>query len=95
MLFAAMVAAQVLQFNPWYPYVMPPPVRYDHATAKPWHIVSMPEPALDDRCHQKVLACTYRLNGCTTYIRPQLRHYELLLRHERAHCNGWPANHPL
>jgi hypothetical protein len=27
-------------------------------------------------------------------IRKTLLNYEIILRHEVAHCNGWPQNHP-
>ena len=39
-----------------------------------------------DRCHIKLLdEESIRAVGWTV---------ELMLRHERAHCNGWPGDHP-
>lgn len=39
-----------------------------------------------DKCHIKLLdEAAIRAAGWTV---------ELMLRHERAHCNGWPGDHP-
>lgn len=39
-----------------------------------------------DRCHIKLLSeASIQAAGWTV---------ELMLRHERAHCNGWPGDHP-
>jgi len=66
--------------------IEPPPAVYDHY-ARNWHVIVGNPTA---RCDKLSCACTMRTSkGCITWITPQYMHSAALLRHERAHCNGW------
>jgi hypothetical protein len=81
-------------------YRVPPPASYDHAplTTAPYVVRD-----IDKHCAafasdgRKAVACSGIVGAiCFIFIEPGLagRDYELVYRHEIAHCNGWPADHP-
>jgi hypothetical protein len=42
-----------------------------------------------------IAGCAYPGRGaCTVYINSSARDPACALRHEIAHCNGWPSHHP-
>lgn len=93
----AIIIALLLQLG-WgwgYPAVQPPPARFDHPQKQAWSVNPVPQPKLYQVCKGPCLACTYvGAKVCITFIDERFKNYDLLRRHERAHCNGWPANHP-
>ena len=75
---------------------IPPPARYDHKASVPLNISRDISP-----CPKpfgiNVVACTGLHQGVGyIMIAPHLsgENYRLALRHEIAHINGWPADHP-
>jgi hypothetical protein len=83
-----------------------PPARYDRPYAGRLIVVALPLAQLRQSCGDPYCwAWTYGDMGgtCTIYL-PQVdgkritrKFYNLLYRHERAHChavNPWPAHHP-
>lgn len=88
--------------------IAPPPAVYDHAYRGMLVEKHGTSAEVEDFCHrQQGIASPYRALGCaivrgdrcyvvisrvggriTAYVQRQIR------RHEIAHCNGWPANHP-
>jgi len=82
----------------------PPPAEYD----RPWtgpgvlHVVPSRPDIVRALCAGApgaplALACAIRSGAdCWILIARDLdpRRHGALLRHERAHCNGWPASHP-
>ncbi len=84
------------------PYRWDPPARFDHPYT-PMRIVVQPLWWILMKCFGTCYAYTPFVRPgalCTMYI-PAVdnRHINAegqaaLIRHERGHCNGWPANHP-
>ncbi len=88
--------------------VQPPPARYDYPykgklyayVGGRWLITTHCGP-LAYACApiggEKPGQCTITLPRVGTWFtqgRIDEAGYRALIRHERAHCNGWPANHP-
>lgn len=84
-----------------------PPVEFDHAYDGPVEVVDVPtEKRLRQLCgfehtHEgsNVIGCAARLsNLCRIYLGPIPQRsgttYNINLRHELGHCNGWPGDHP-
>ena len=71
----------------------PIPPRYDHQpTIKNRVLYEMSPLQVIAHCGW-AYACTHMgVNSCTFYMPTGRRQY--YWRHERAHCNGWPPNHP-
>ena len=79
-----------------------PPARYDHPFRGKWRIHTVSEAYIFWH-HPGALAFTLLpypgSKVCDTYVPPvggryTARDIKTLIRHERGHCNGWPANHP-
>ena len=80
-------------------WLLPPP-QYDHPFDGELIIVTAPDLAtLRMACRWDVRGCA-QLYGrsCTVIMPPEIwgdrQDREAVLRHEIAHCNGWPAHHP-
>lgn len=86
------------------PPILPPPARYLQHEA-PAVVINYPPDVVEQVCRRwgsREAACAF-INGvgrCVIVI-PTERDwlgapwtYPLVLQHEHAHCNGWPANHP-
>jgi hypothetical protein len=76
-------------------YIQPPPARYD----KPAFNVSVQyasKSQIKRYCGNPfALGCAYaHSKGCTIIVPLDTGTGSMLYRHERAHCNGWPKNHP-
>jgi hypothetical protein len=80
--------------------VLEPPARYDHRYAGPVIERVLPLGVAREVCaHMGAAAdaCSWVTHHTCYIVIPRdgpvsdLRAY---VRHERAHCNGWPANHP-
>jgi hypothetical protein len=75
----------------------PPPARYDYKPKMPVKVIRVDAvPVLCKNAMQKI-ACTWPAKrSCVIVIAKQLPRgwYSGVLRHERAHCNGWPGSHP-
>jgi hypothetical protein len=76
-----------------------PPAQFDHEPTGPYRVryqISDMFPLYCGTNQPKVGGCTV-LEGGTCYItiRTELGAADarLVLRHEKAHCNGWPRNH--
>lgn len=82
-----------------------PPVIYDHVPATPYTVQRMIASEVEGACQTLgavpgSLACAWRTKiGCTV-IMPVVgpggvtqRSFDIFLRHEFGHCNGWPSNH--
>lgn len=77
-------------------YVARPPAQFDHAFRGPVVVRYATLPQLVTLCGGAALGCTAIGNGsgrCVITIAKVGQDAELI-RHERAHCNGWPAWHP-
>jgi hypothetical protein len=88
--------------------IVPPPAIYDHAYTGALSVRQGSLAQVEHYCHtMHGIVSTYRALGCskveahscflmipsvggpvTASIQSQIR------RHELAHCNGWPADHP-
>jgi hypothetical protein len=81
--------------------VLMPPARFDHVYPGHITVVWMDYAEIIRRCRSTTMqtrACMiYRGNGqCVILINAAYRGtwlQPLILRHERAHCNGWSARH--
>jgi hypothetical protein len=87
-----------------------PPERYDHEFAGEVIHTEMPNEAkLRKICEgfgsvftqSKALGCAFAYRGkCFIFTVPYIdmlysnTGVEMIMRHERAHCNGWAPNHP-
>lgn len=73
-----------------------PPARYDYPPNPP-PIVRV-VPTTKGVCSGNLYGCAFRIKrDCVLYVSATLSApaRAAVLRHERAHCNGWPAHHPL
>lgn len=82
-----------------------PPVTYDHAPTIPYGVVEETQERVTRLCEilggPNAIACTWQTEAGFTVIIPKVgrggvaqRTHDLILRHERGHVNGWPADHP-
>lgn len=88
------------------PYAWNPPARYDHVvTTQRWNVYYESILKLTfGRCWGTCHAISYSDGRTCTTIIPKVggvgmwkvnrEGQKALIRHERGHCNGWPANHP-
>lgn len=79
------------------PIVEEPPARFDHAFRGTVAVMYGSEADMIARCRRMVFACALIGPGrCMIVIWNDLPDAtkQTLIRHERAHCNGWPAHHP-
>lgn len=81
-----------------------PPLQFDHTYTGKMIIRHGSPKKVDDMCRVRgqtgpgPWACTYMENlpgECTIWMPNKHAFYDLIFRHERAHCNGWPPSHPL
>lgn len=76
-----------------------PPARYDHLPREEFKLVRIGGRLFDAGCRnyetnkREVLGCDF---GRVVFIRTDLTPvvYQLVLRHEFGHLNGWAGNHP-
>lgn len=83
---------------------VPPPERYDYEYKGELTILRLSKEEANRRCDAlrtsrtgSVAGCTLRYSDmkCTIILnRESVINEASLLRHEVAHCNGWPAHHP-
>lgn len=79
--------------------VLPPP-EYDHPYAGRLIVQTVSIWSMPVACGLRdVVACSFRMNGVCRVIYPRLSDVGQakmldLIRHETAHCNGWPKDHP-
>lgn len=88
--------------------VQTPPARYNHTFQGKLQVMEVTRPWLVYYCGAMAQACApvggERKGLCTVTLpkigtrfiegKVDLEGWKALYRHERAHCNGWPANHP-
>ena len=85
---------------------LPPPAIYDHVYNGPIIVQTLSADEVAKVCkNTNAMACilffpNFPGDKCFMVL-PKIgkggvtaKTYELLLRHETAHCNGWPNNHP-
>jgi len=80
------------------PWPQLPPARFDHAYRGHLEARYGSEQQLQQWCGMNVRACARPRGkgGCIIFL-PSSGHPQIvaaLRRHEIAHCNGWPADHP-
>lgn len=83
--------AVIIVVTAW--WLMPPPVQYDRPIKMRMRYESTAQ--LMARCGG--WACAYPwMRPCTVFLPNDQDRSTVanLLRHERAHCAGWPNNHP-
>jgi hypothetical protein len=74
-----------------------PPLAFDHAPTQSYRVETAPARIVKAVCHSHqvgklVIACSFEARGrWVIYLRDDLtpRQYEVVLRHEKAHVNGW------
>lgn len=76
-------------------YIQPPPARYDKPVVN-LSVQYASKSQIKRFCGNPfALGCAYaHSKGCTIIVPPGTGKGSMLYRHERAHCNGWPENHP-
>ena len=80
-------------------YVLEPPPPYNHAYAGPVIERVLPLGAARSACAQKGVhadACSWLAHGTCYLVIPRngpVKDLRAYVRHERAHCNGWPETH--
>jgi hypothetical protein len=81
-------------------YVLEPPVRYSHAYGGPVIERVLPLREARQACAHKGVsadACSWVAQHACYLVIPRggpVKDLNAYRRHERAHCNGWPENHP-
>lgn len=81
-------------------YVLEPPLRYDHRYPGP--VIERVLPLVEARkaCARMGVhadACSWPARGTCYLVIPRggpVKDLGPYVRHERAHCNGWPEDHP-
>lgn len=82
------------------PFVEPPPARYDHEPTKYYHVTHVPQNRINKLCGAELAAARIKypqasVVGCSAHgfiwIVNGLseKHEAEVLRHEKAHVNGW------
>lgn len=74
-----------------------PPTRFDHPPKIPVKIVRAEHIPKICRNPAQKIGCSFAGGPrCVIYIARKLPKdwYSGVLRHEKAHCNGWPGHHP-
>jgi len=73
-----------------------PPTRYNHSFAGKVTVYAYAAPLTWWTCGGLVYGCAFLTSPTNCVIHVWRPKYNLsLYQHERAHCNGWPYNHPL
>jgi hypothetical protein len=97
--------APIPAMMPILPRVALPPVEFDHPYAGKLTVLKEDHYAfIRHVCRDtpNAIACSYRtydsVSGetlsCLIMLGPEAHNDERALRHEMAHCNGWPGDHP-
>jgi hypothetical protein len=77
---------------------VPIPDRYDHPFPGEVNMIRASTEEADWTCQadRRVNGCTLAVteSQCTVVVSAGSPHPEYTLRHETAHCNGWPGDHP-
>jgi hypothetical protein len=78
-----------------------PPPRYDYEPRTPYHVTYLPQAKLQKVCASEVSSRRDTVLGCSLSelgliyvaqgLAPDVR--SLIVRHEKAHINGWPHRH--
>jgi hypothetical protein len=77
-------------------YILPPPARYDHAYHGRLTVINADGATLNVICRRPAIACSVVSRHNCLIVMPRITNYRRqIYRHELAHCNGWPANHPM
>lgn len=75
-----------------------PPPRFDHPYPGYEYVIWGTRETTLARCQGvSEIACVTDIEARDCIIHFNIDYMEytaIILRHERAHCNGWPANHP-
>lgn len=69
-----------------------PPEEYDYEPVIPYHIVSLPSKQVNELCKDEVWGCVILgKNYKVIIVRDSLEgeFLNIVLRHEKAHINGW------
>src|SRR5262249_21779096 len=80
--------------------ILPPPARYDHRPAMPVVDRVLPLAQARAACAKmgaRADACSWMKGGKCFVVIPRdgpVRDLNAYRRHEFAHCNGWPEDHP-
>lgn len=79
-------------------WALDPPARFDHAFRGPVQVFWLSPAAMQRVCHTWT-ACTFSTHPkvCRIYVNAGSRGQwvgDAYIRHEVAHCNGWPRDHP-
>lgn len=83
--------------------VQEPPARYDHPvqnmavmTVSRGEVNTLCRIAAKYRGNREILACSIHFaGGCMVVFPRGVSRDGVLFRHERAHCAGWGADHPV
>ena len=81
-------------------YVLEPPQLYNHAYSGPVVERVLPLGAARQACAQRGVhadACSWMSHQTCYLVIPRngpVKDLRAYVRHERAHCNGWPESHP-
>lgn len=81
-------------------YVLEPPARFNHAYSGPVIERVLPLKQAREACAQKGVsadACSWEIGHRCFMVIPRggpVKDLKAYVRHERAHCNGWPEDHP-
>lgn len=78
------------------PPLFEPPAIYDHEPTKPYLVVVLSEDGVLRRCHGIRVACAiprWRLIVIDETLEGERR--DTVLRHEKAHLNGWVHDGPI
>ena len=78
-----------------------PPPRYDYEPSVPYHVSYLPQERIQRICAKETAARAGVTLGCslpelgliyvTEGMQPGVQ--SVILRHEKAHINGWPSSH--
>jgi hypothetical protein len=98
---AVVAAAVVISANIRYRVELEPPAQYNHPYDGPVDERVMPVAEVRTLCtslgaSSRGVACSWVSHGICHIVLPgdEQAPVSTYRRHEIAHCNGWPANHP-
>jgi hypothetical protein len=97
----AKVEERLIEWEETMPAVMVLPTQYDHPPSIPVIDKVMSRDEVTALCSAKAhraLPAGEWFNGCSAIVAGKCYIWRVddaaVFRHERAHCNGWPYNHP-
>ena len=80
------------------PRLILPPAKYDKPYTGTLYVLRMDDNyILQQICgnDRLLIACAvHSETSCLIVLGPVAQNDERVMRHERAHCEGWPAHHP-